>query len=62
MYKGERPTVHIEVDTFAKEAIHPMMKCTGRLAREVEYQLIHNFINIEYFDDGRVSALFSARL
>lgn len=54
MYKGERPTIHIEVDTFAKEAIHPMLQCTGKLAREVEYQLIHNFINLEYFDDDKV--------
>lgn len=54
MYKGERPTIHIEVDTFAKEAINPQLQCEDSFARSLEYRLIHNCINLEVFDDDRV--------
>lgn len=54
MYKGERPPIHIEVGTFAHEAITPFLQCTDPVARDIEYKLIHNFINLEQFDDDRV--------
>ena len=54
MYKGERPPIHIEVGTFAHEAINPLLQCEDEYARWVEYKLIHNFINLEEFDDDRV--------
>lgn len=53
-YKGERPVIHIEVGTFAQEVINPMLQCTDSYARTIEYQLIHNFVNLEYFDDDMV--------
>lgn len=52
--KGERPVIHIEVDTFAKEAINPLLQCEGSFARSLEYRLIHNCIGIDTFDDDRV--------
>lgn len=55
-YKGERPPIHIEVDTFAKEAINPLMQCEDGFARGLEYRLLHNCINLETFDDDRVVA------
>ncbi|MGN0542545.1 MAG: hypothetical protein ACI4JG_03735 [Acutalibacteraceae bacterium] len=55
-YKGERPVIHIEVGTFANEVITPMLQCTDSTARGIEYQLIHNFINLEAFDDDMVVA------
>lgn len=54
MYKGERPVIHIEVDTFAHEAINPLLKCEDSFARQIEYSLLHNMINLETFDDDRV--------
>lgn len=54
MCKGERPVIHIEVDTFAHEAITPNLQCEDSFARELEYRLIHNMINLETFDDDRV--------
>jgi hypothetical protein len=54
MYKGERPPIHIEVDTFAHEAINPQLQCEDEQARWIEYKLINNFINLELFDDDKV--------
>ena len=54
MYKGERPPIHIEVDTFAHEAITPLLQCEDETARNIEYKLISNFINLEQFDDDKV--------
>ncbi len=54
MYKGERPPIHIEVGTFAHEAITPFLECEDPAARDIEYKLIHNFIGLEQFDDDRV--------
>lgn len=53
-FKGERPVIHIEVGTFRKEIIDPMMQCTSPFARMVEYNLLQNFVNFELFDDDRV--------
>lgn len=55
-YKGERPLIHIEVDTFAHETIKPQLQCEDDFARSLEYRLIHNCINLECFDDDRVVA------
>lgn len=55
---GERPTIHVEVGTFALEAIQPLMQCESEEARSIEYQLIHNFINQDCFDDDMVTAPF----
>lgn len=52
--KGERPPIHIEVDTFAKEVINPLMQCEDGFARGLEYRLLHNCINLETFNDDRV--------
>ncbi|MBQ7876493.1 MAG: hypothetical protein IJ316_04305 [Clostridia bacterium] len=54
MCKGERPVIHIEVDTFAHEAIKPHMQCEDGFARGLEYRLLHNMINMDTFDDDRV--------
>ena len=54
MYKGERPPIHIEVGTFAHEAITPLLQCEDETARNIEYKLISNFINLEQFDDDKV--------
>ncbi|MBR5535626.1 MAG: hypothetical protein IKU60_03150 [Clostridia bacterium] len=54
MYKGERPLIHIEVDTFAHEAINPLMQCEDGFARHLEYWLLHTSINLDTFDDDRV--------
>ncbi len=54
MYKGERPPIHIEVGTFAHEAIKPQLQCTDDDARAIEYKLINNFVNLELFDDDKV--------
>lgn len=58
MCKGERPVIHIEVDTFAHEAINPNLKCESSKARWIEYRLLHNMINLETFDDDMVVAPF----
>lgn len=54
MYKGERPPIHIEVGTFAHEAITPLLRCEDEASRNIEYKLISNFINLEQFDDDKV--------
>lgn len=56
MCKGERPVIHIEVDTFAHEALSPKLECEDGFARGLEYRLLHNMINLETFDDDRVIA------
>lgn len=58
MCKGERPVIHIEVDTFAHEAISPQLVCQDSWARWIEYRLLHNMINLETFDDDKIVAPF----
>ncbi|NMP38330.1 MAG: hypothetical protein GX051_09485 [Clostridiales bacterium] len=53
-FKGERPVIHIEVGTFQQEAIAPLMKCETPFARNTEYNLLQDFINLEQFDDDKV--------
>ena len=52
MYKGERPPIHIEVGSFAHEAINPQLQCEDEQARWIEYKLINNFVNMELFDEN----------
>ena len=52
--KGERPLIHIEIDTFAHEVIEPLLVCEDPMARSIEYQLIKNVINLDLFDDDKV--------
>lgn len=54
MYKGERPPIHIEVGSFAHEAINTQLQCEDEQARWIEYKLINNFVNMELFDDDKV--------
>lgn len=54
MCKGERPVIHIEVDTFAHEAIKPFLECEDKMARDIEYKLLHNMVNLDVFDDDMV--------
>lgn len=56
MCRGQRPPIHIEVDTFAHQAIAPQLRCRDPFARELEWRLIHNCIGLETFDDDRVVA------
>lgn len=58
MCKGERPVIHIEVDTFAHEVLTPQLQCEDNFARSLEYRLLHNCINLDSFDDDRVVAPF----
>ena len=43
--KGERPLIHLELDTFEQEVLPLFMKCEGKDAREIERQLYKNFLN-----------------
>lgn len=54
--RGERPPIHIEVDTFAHQAITPRLQCHDAFARELEWQLLRSCIGLEDFDDDRVVA------
>jgi len=54
MCKGERPPIHLEVQSFAQEAIVPFLQCEDEEARRIEQILISNFINMEQFDDDKV--------
>ena len=52
--KGERPLIHLELDTFEQEVLPLFMKCEGKDAREIERQLYKNFINAKLFEDDKV--------
>ena len=52
--RGERPVIHIEVGTFARQVITPQLQCTDPFARALEYQLIGSCVNLETFDDDLV--------
>lgn len=53
--KGEKPTVQLELWTFAQEVIEPRLRCQSPFARELETMLYQNFSNQELFDDDRVT-------
>lgn len=49
--QASRPLVVIEWETFAQEAIAPLLHCTGEQARQVEWALYANFVGHELFHD-----------
>lgn len=51
---GERPMIHIEIDTFEQEVIAPRLRCETNLGRRLERDLWHSFLNLTEFDDDRV--------
>lgn len=52
--RGERPPIHIEVGTFAHQVVTPQLTCEDPFARNLEFQLIKNCVNLELFDDDWV--------
>jgi len=56
--EGGRPMIHIEMGTFYNEAVAPLMKCTGKTAREMESRLHMMFFNREYIGDDHPVADF----
>lgn len=53
--KGEKPMIHLELDTFREEVIPQRLKCQGEFARQAEEKLYCNFLNQELFMDDRVT-------
>lgn len=54
MCRGERPMIHIETGTFAREVLDPQLICEDPFARSVERSLIDACINFEMYDDDKV--------
>lgn len=52
--KGDRPMIHIETGTFAQEVVTPRLRCEDELARSLEWNLIHNTINLREYDDDKI--------
>ena len=52
--QGERPIIHIEMDTFEQEIIPPLLRCEGETARQLETALYRNFLNLTLLDDDWV--------
>ncbi|MEG1515460.1 MAG: hypothetical protein RSD95_11285 [Clostridia bacterium] len=50
-FSGERPVIHVEVDTFEQEVITPLLVCEHSLARQLEHDLYHNMVCQTLFDD-----------
>ncbi|MEG2842125.1 MAG: hypothetical protein RR900_01445, partial [Ruthenibacterium sp.] len=48
---GERPMVHLEMDTFEQEVIPPLLRCEDEKARTLETMLYRNFLNCKLFKD-----------
>ncbi len=60
--KSERIMVVIEWQTFYQEVIPPLLKCEGKMARQIEGQLYGNFIGQLLFqDDSIVNDHFSIK-
>ena len=53
--QGERPMIHLEMETFSHEILPGRMHCRGEFARTVEKQILDNYLNQELFDDDRVT-------
>lgn len=53
-FKGDRPMIHIELDTFEEEMLGPLLCCTDPVARKLEKDLYRNFFNLTEFDDDWV--------
>lgn len=52
--RGERPVIHIELDTFERELLEPKLRCTDPLARRLERDLYRAFFNLTELDDDWV--------
>lgn len=52
--RGERPLIHLEIDTFENELLPKRMRCETPLARELEFALYKNFLNFTVLDDDWV--------
>ena len=52
--EGERPIVHVEIDTFEQEMIPPRLRCESEEARALETALYKNFLNLTVLDDDWV--------
>lgn len=53
--RGDRPMIHLEMETFSQEIVPQRLRCQGEFARQVETELYKNFLNQELFDDDRVT-------
>ncbi len=53
-FQGERPTIHIEINTFQNEIIEPLLQCESAQARGMERHMLHQFTNQELFGDDKV--------
>lgn len=51
---GERPIVHVELDTFEQEVIPQRLRCESEEGRGIEASLYRNFLNLTLFDDDWV--------
>ena len=51
--KGVRdtPTVRLLFSNFTREVISPRMRCEGKEARKMEWQLLSSMVGRELFDD-----------
>lgn len=52
--KGERPVIHLELETFEQEVIPQRLRCEDPAARELEAALYRNFLNVSELDDDWV--------
>ena len=52
--QGERPIIHLEMDTFEQEMIPDRLRCTSPEARRLEAALYRNFLNLTVLDDDWV--------
>lgn len=53
MCRGERPMIHIETGTFAREVLDPQLQCEDPFARAIERNLIDACINLELYNDDK---------
>lgn len=47
--------IHLEMGSFEQETLPQRMHCTGGFARQVERNILNNFLNQALFDDDRVT-------
>ena len=60
MCGGVRPMITVEIGTFAKDVLPPLLKCEGDFARRLEWQLLARLVNNEVFKDDIVVEPFFA--
>ena len=51
--KGERPMIHIELNTFWQEVVPKRLQCQSEAARNIENNLLSGMVNFELFGDDR---------